>query len=226
MLTWNKGQPLDGPAIPTVHNGPLPDGEVYRARQLRLFEAGQFGFIPVTRIRPDDQIFPDFGCGPLRVVVLAGKVWNRDPTRYVIEVEHDPGIEPDHAKDSTYHDPEERIFARRPDLDPKGGGLRDPVLELPADMDGDGNRITFLPPAARAARRAAVIKAVVRAGRRGARGAGPPSLPAEFAAEEIGLGSRPGDRDWFGRSRVFTADADMGVWVEPEPLATYKGGSS
>jgi hypothetical protein len=39
------------------------------------------------------------------------------------------------------------------------------------------------------------------------------SLPAARPTEEIGLGARAGDADWLGRRRMFTADADMGVWV-------------
>lgn len=40
---------------------------------------------------------------------------------------------------------------------------------------------------------------------------------------EIGLGSRPGDVDWLGRRRIFTADDDMGVWVSQDDLVTTNG---
>ncbi len=36
--------------------------------------------------------------------------------------------------------------------------------------------------------------------------------PASEQIQEIGLGSRPGDKDWLRRERVFTADYDMGKW--------------
>lgn len=36
--------------------------------------------------------------------------------------------------------------------------------------------------------------------------------PASEQNQEIGLGSRPGDKDWLRRERVFTADYDMGEW--------------
>lgn len=43
----------------------------------------------------------------------------------------------------------------------------------------------------------------------------------EPGAKEIGLGSHRGDVDWQGRSRLFTADNDMGVWVRtPGALGT------
>lgn len=42
-----------------------------------------------------------------------------------------------------------------------------------------------------------------------------PPLPIARPGQEIGLGSRTGDTDWSGWRRVFTADADMGVWVHP-----------
>ncbi|GAA2046501.1 hypothetical protein GCM10009839_58590 [Catenulispora yoronensis] len=41
----------------------------------------------------------------------------------------------------------------------------------------------------------------------------PAARPAARPTEEIGLGARAGDADWLGRRRMFTADADMGVWV-------------
>ena len=39
-----------------------------------------------------------------------------------------------------------------------------------------------------------------------------PPVPAPQQIREIGLGSRPGDKDWLGYERVFSADHDMGEW--------------
>jgi hypothetical protein len=50
-----------------------------------------------------------------------------------------------------------------------------------------------------------------------------PSLSTGFATEEIGLGSRRGDVDWQGRTRIFTADADMGLWADSHSAARRPG---
>lgn len=225
---WSKGQPIGEPVIPTIMNCSLPDGPQYRERQLKLFGTGLFGYVPVTEIRPNDQVFPDLGQSPLRMVVLAGQMWGaRD---YIIEVEHDPQVETDRDRNSTYHDPTERIFARRPDLDREGQGLRDVVLELPADMDSDGNYVMLPPPASRAARREALLRAISHATRQSAgrharsSGVARTGFPVTLPAEEIGLGSRRGDVDWLGRVRVFSADCDMGIW-EPQGLLDRRSGA-
>lgn len=210
---------MDSPVTPTILNSPIPDGDQYRERQVALFHNGLFAFVPVTMVRADDEVFPDLGRGSLRKVALAGEVW-RSP-RYVIEVEHDPSIEPDHANDSTYHHFTERIFARRPSLDTTGAGLAAPILELPADMDSDGNPIAR--PGMPTARYLALLKALIGGvGRRRAGEAQPARVP-EGRSEAISPGARRGDVDWDGRVREFTADEDMGVWRDPRPISVGAG---
>lgn len=224
---WSKGQPIAGPVVPTIMNCRLPDGERYRARQADRFHRGLFGFVPVTMVRPEDQIFPDLGRGPMRTVVMAGQAWQDRP--YIIEVEHDPDIEPDRTKDETRHKQGERVFARRPSSDTRGTGLSRVDLELPADMDCDGNRIELPTAAERAQRRVALLKAIARANRRArhrrvaATVALPAPLPVPLPAPDISLGSRPGDVDWLGRRRVFTADLDCGEWQEPSAVECWPG---
>lgn len=221
--TWFRGQPVGGgPVIPTIMNCRFPDGELYRQRQEDRFIRGLFGYVPVTMVRADDQTFPDLGRGPMRTVVMAGQVW-RGHT-YIIEVEHDPAIESDHAKDETRHTTGERIFARRPTFDIDGIGLKRVELELPADMDSDGNRIDATQRGMPAYRIAALAAALLRTGRP-ARASSTPVAP-EPVAEEIGLGSRRGDVDWLGRRREFSADADMGQWEPQTALAVPYGRAS
>ncbi|GAA2018750.1 hypothetical protein GCM10009839_13710 [Catenulispora yoronensis] len=170
MLSWPKGRPAPGPVTATVQRIDLPDGQLYRMRQTNLFDRGHFGYVPVTMIRTEDQIFPDCDHTPMRTVALAGQAYAA--AEFYIEVEHDPGIEPDRVKDSTYYDPAARIFARRPALDRSGTGLRTVVLELPAInpnstdtcTDAAADFAAVLQPS-RAARRAAVL---ARAARRAA----------------------------------------------------------
>lgn len=227
-LTRSTGLPVGGgPIIPTVMNCRLADGDAYRHRQGDRFVLGQFGFVPVTMVRAGDQIFPDLGRGPMRTVVRAGQA--RQGQGYVIKVEHDPAVEPGDAKDETRHEPTERIFARRPACDTACSGLECIELELPADMDCDGNPIEVQRgmPAYRIAALAAAVWSTLRP----PRGSSVPT-PCGAAAEQIGLGSRRGDVDWLGRHREFTADADMGVWeqrtipAQREPLAQPEGSRS
>ena len=150
---------------PIIRNSALTDEELYRARQLRLFERGRFGFVPVAMLAEDDQVYLDLGAGPLRVLDAASTTPGAAGAAILL------GFRPDGRLDSRRWPAHEqqarttRMFARRPSLDQSGRGGRAVVLELPATLRADGS---VLDPAPRLRNRALVMALIERTRRKAA----------------------------------------------------------